>query len=115
MLLAIAAIAHYGEKLGAGLSQLVNIFNPTLIMLGGVMRPVLTLCLAQVQQQVADTIVPGMAQPDVQLSPLGLRESAVGAACLAHQAAFDITRVDIANTASRGSKVVSLSFMDKSA
>jgi N-acetylglucosamine repressor len=105
---AIAAISRYGERLGAGLGQLINIFNPNLIMLGGVMRPVLALCLAQLQQSVADSIVPGMDRPDVRLSPLGLWESAVGAACLAHQAAFDISHVDLATTSVRSGKVVSL-------
>lgn len=71
-------------------------FNPTTIMLGGVMRPVLETILSEVRLQVAANIVPGTAMPELRLSALGEFECSVGVACLAHHHAFDLSRIDLA-------------------
>ena len=88
---AIAAIGSLTHYLSLGLVTLINTFNPTTIMLGGVMRPLLERCLADVQSEVARSVIPGTSIPDVRLSHLGVIECAVGAATIAHHNAFDIS------------------------
>ena len=90
------ALSSIGHHLAMGIVTLVNIFNPTTIMLGGVMRPVLETILPDVRMQVAADIVPGTAVPELRLSALGEFECSVGVACLAHHHSFDLSRVDLA-------------------
>jgi predicted NBD/HSP70 family sugar kinase len=96
---ALAAIDSFSHYLSLGIISLVNIFNPTTIMLGGVMRPVTEWGLEAIQAQVANGIVPGIKIPEVRLSLLGNYECAVGAAALAHHHAFDISKVDLSSQA----------------
>ncbi len=94
---AIIAIDHLAERLGRGIVSLVNIFNPTTIVLGGVMRPVIERMLPVIEGVVAAGVVPGMRVPDLRLSALGLYECAIGAATIAHHRAFDLSNVDLAD------------------
>jgi predicted NBD/HSP70 family sugar kinase len=84
----LESLYHY---LSLGVVSLVNIFNPTVVMLGGSLRPVLVKGLSDIQRQVAEAIVPGMTVPDIRLSAHGNLECAIGAATLAHHHAFDIS------------------------
>jgi len=92
---AIAAVDSVAHFLSLGIISLVNIFNPSTIMLGGAMRPVLEERLDTIQARVAKSIVPGTRVPEVRLSQLGQFECAVGAATIAHHHAFDISNVDV--------------------
>lgn len=92
---AVAALSSLIRYLARGIVTLVNVFNPTSIILGGVMRPVIERCLAELRQFVETGIIPGIKLPEVRLSALGEAECAVGAACLAHHRAFDLSRVDL--------------------
>ncbi|MCX5480022.1 ROK family transcriptional regulator [Kaistia geumhonensis] len=87
---ALAAIETLARHLARGIVVLVNIFNPTTVVLGGVMRPILPLVLPLVERDVAEHIVPGMRMPEFRLSSLGIFECAIGAATLAHQRAFGL-------------------------
>lgn len=93
--LASDAIGLFSHYLAQGIVTLVNIFNPTLIELGGVLRPVIGHCLLDVQTHVKAGIVPGTTVPEIQLSRLGLFECAIGAATVVHHHAFDISHVNL--------------------
>lgn len=91
----LAAVADFGCGLTRGIVTLVNIFNPTTIILGGPLLPVAALCVAAVSDGVTAGVVPGMVVPDIRLSRLGRQECAVGAATIAHHHTFDISYMDI--------------------
>jgi predicted NBD/HSP70 family sugar kinase len=94
---ALAAIETLGHHLARGIVALVNIFNPTTVVLGGVMRPILPRLLPILERDVGERIVPGMRMPEFRLSSLGLFECAIGAATLAHQRAFGLPELGIAD------------------
>ncbi|MBY5406451.1 ROK family transcriptional regulator [Rhizobium leguminosarum] len=94
---AIAAIGSFTHWMGLGIVSLVNLFNPSIVILGGVMRPVIDYALDNVRGEVRSGIILGIPLPDVRLSELGKLECAVGAATIAHHHAFDISRVDVAD------------------
>ena len=96
---ALRATESLAAHLSMGLASLVNVFNPSQVILGGAMRPVLECCLADIQADVARRIIPGTRMPDIQISHLGAFECAIGAACVAHHKAFDISNVEIGTTA----------------
>lgn len=89
---AIDTIIRYSSR---GIIALVNIFSPTLIILGGSMRPVFEYSLERVAQGISGGLVPGIAVPEIQLSQLGLFECAIGAASIAHHKAFDLSNIDL--------------------
>jgi predicted NBD/HSP70 family sugar kinase len=92
---AVAAIDSLSHYLSLGIITIVNIFNPTTIIIGGVMRPIFERRLTAIQASVADGIVPGTRVPQVQLSSLGTLECAIGAASIAHHHAFDLSRLNL--------------------
>lgn len=92
------ATESLATHLSMGLASLVNIFNPSQIILGGAMRPVLECCLDDLKHDVARRIIPGTRMPEIQISHLGPFECAIGAACVAHHKAFDISNVEIGTT-----------------
>ncbi|MDR2051803.1 MAG: ROK family protein [Treponema sp.] len=93
---AVRAIAHY---LARGISALINIFNPTTIILGGAMIPIFEYGLDQIRAGISGGLVPGIPLPEIQLSQLGLFECAIGAACIAHHKAFDLSNIDLTESA----------------
>jgi predicted NBD/HSP70 family sugar kinase len=93
---AIETICHH---LATGIQTLVNTFNPSTVILGGAMSPVVQAGLDQLRAKVTKGIVPGMKVPELRLSGLGEFECAIGAATLAHHRAFDISAIDVAGRA----------------
>ena len=96
---AIAAVRKLEAFLATGMASLINIFNPSDIVLGGMMRPVLELGLDRLRRAVAAGIVPGMTPPAIALSRGSLFECAVGAAAIAHHQQFDATAISLEGTA----------------
>jgi len=93
---AVRKLAHY---LAIGMVNLTNLFNPSDIVLGGTLRPVLELSLDTLRQQVAAGIVSGVKPPAIVLSQSDLFECAIGAAAIAHHEQFDTTALSLAATA----------------
>jgi N-acetylglucosamine repressor len=85
-----AAIDRLLHFLSIGLINLSNIFNPSDIVLGGALLPVLEFGLETLRMGLAEGIVEGMRVPSLELSKRGEYECAIGAAALAHQRAYDI-------------------------
>jgi predicted NBD/HSP70 family sugar kinase len=78
---AAAAIRHVGEWLGIGVGNLVNIFNPEVVVFGGLLRDVLPAVDAQLHMMLRTT---GLSAPREQvrlMSPgLGADSTLLGAA-----------------------------------
>ncbi len=96
---AIQAVSLLAGHLATGLVSLVNIFNPSQIVLSGSLRPVLERCIESLHDLVARRIIPGTRIPDIDLSHLREFESAIGAACISHHKAFDVSTIEIGTPA----------------
>jgi predicted NBD/HSP70 family sugar kinase len=89
------ALEQFTHWLSLGIISLINIFNPSTVILGGVMRPVIERTINAIRGTIRSGIISGVPMPDVRLSELGRFECAIGAATIAHHHAFDISRVEI--------------------
>ena len=99
---AVAAVRRLEAYLAIGMINLANIFNPSDIILGGAMRPVLELCLDRLRQAVAERIVAGIKPPAIALSTDNMFECAIGAAAIAHHEQFDATAISLAGAGNAG-------------
>ncbi|WP_327590496.1 ROK family transcriptional regulator [Nonomuraea sp. NBC_00507] len=78
------ALSRIGEWLGLGLANLVNIFNPELLIFGGMLREVYLGSAAQVRTQLAlHAMAPQRERLRLRTSALGDAATLVGAAELA--------------------------------
>jgi predicted NBD/HSP70 family sugar kinase len=94
---ALRTVRSFSRQLSRGIIALVNIFNPTTIILGGLMSPILALCLDDIRSRIAAGIVPGTRVPEVRLSVLGILDCAIGAASIAHHHLFDISNFELSD------------------
>jgi N-acetylglucosamine repressor len=92
---AVAAARKLAMHLAIGMVNLTNIFNPSDIVLGGTMRPVLELCLDDLRRAVANGIVAGISPPKIALSQNDAFECAIGAAAIAHHGQFDTNALSL--------------------
>jgi len=90
-----AAVERLGVHLATGIISLTNIFNPSDIVLGGAMLPVLAVGLERLRATVAAGIVAGMQAPNIALSGGDAFECAIGAAAIAHHAQFDVSALSV--------------------
>lgn len=96
---ATAAVERLTAHLATGIISLTNVFNPSDIVLGGAMRPVLALGLERLRDVVAGGIVAGMPPPKIALSAGDPYECAIGAAAIAHHAQFDVSALSVGGQA----------------
>lgn len=96
---ASAALHELESHLAAGMVSLANIFNPSEIVLGGAMRPLLEHSIDRLRNAVAAGVVPGVAPPAITLSRGEVFECAIGAAAIAHHLQFDEAAIALQGTA----------------
>ena len=94
-----AAVQELETHLAVGMVNLCNIFNPSDIVLGGSLRPILALCLENLREAVKRGIVPGLQSPNINLSRISQYECAIGAAAICHHAQFDTTSLSLTGNA----------------
>ncbi len=92
---AARTVRAFAQALSRGIVALVNVFNPTTIILGGLMNPILELCLDDVRAHVAAGIVPGVEIPELRISVLGIFDCAIGAASIAHHHLFNVSDLEL--------------------
>lgn len=91
---AAALIKGFGRSLGAGLVSLTNIFNPSLIVIGGAAAAAGELLLAPARRVIAERATqPARDEVDVVGAALGADAGLFGAAALAAELAADRGRV----------------------
>lgn len=96
-----AAVQRLETHLAVGMVNLCNIFNPSDIVLGGSLRPILALCLETLRDAIKRGIVPGLQSPNINLSRISQYECAIGAAAISHHAQFDTTSLSLTGEVSR--------------
>jgi len=78
-----AAVDQAGEWLGLGLANLVNLFNPEVIVLGGHLRLLLPLVEAQVREQVSHALSAARDQVRLEIPALDADSTLIGASEIA--------------------------------
>jgi glucokinase len=82
---AVAVLDELSEWIGVGLANLVNIFDPELIVVGGGLVEAAEFLLPRAQVRVHERVLAGPRRPIVPVVPavLGERAGAIGTALLA--------------------------------
>jgi predicted NBD/HSP70 family sugar kinase len=96
-----SAVQRLETHLAVGMVNLSNIFNPSDIVLGGSLRPILALCLENLRAAVKRGIVPGLQSPSINLSRISQYECAIGAAAISHHTQFDTTSLSLTGASTR--------------
>lgn len=89
------AVDELSDHLAKGLINITNIFNPSEIVLGGAMRPILAEVCEAMKRPIKRGLIPGMTVPVLTVSKLGEFECAIGAAATAHHQEFDLSNLDL--------------------
>ncbi|MBN8954752.1 MULTISPECIES: ROK family transcriptional regulator [unclassified Rhizobium] len=92
---AIETIDHFVHWLVQGLVSLVNLYNPSVVFLGGPVSRLAQAAIDRISEGVGRGIVTGIPAPALMLSTLGPQEGAIGAAAIAHHHTFDISRLGL--------------------
>lgn len=92
---AIETIDSFVHWLVLGLVSLVNLYNPSVVFLGGPLAKLAEAAIDRISEGIGRGIVTGIPAPTLMLSTLGSYEGAIGAASIAHHHTFDISRVGI--------------------
>lgn len=83
------ALAEAGALLGLGVANLVSIFNPEMVVLGGPISAAQEFLLPLVREAVSETTMPEIRQQvQIVASPFGADASVVGAVALVVEAIF---------------------------
>jgi predicted NBD/HSP70 family sugar kinase len=82
--------ADWGKWLGRGLSHIVNVLNPGLVIIGGSIGRIYPFVASQVEATVRAAIRSDHQMPKVEMSELGDEGPALGAALILHQRMFSV-------------------------
>jgi predicted NBD/HSP70 family sugar kinase len=93
----LTTVRSFSRQLSTGIVGLVSIFNPTTIILGGMMRPILPGCLDDMRSRVAAGSSPAPKSLRSRLSVLGILNCAIGAASIGHHHLFDISNFELSD------------------
>lgn len=92
--LALQVVHEAAESLGIAVAGMLNLMNPTLVILGGELARVGELLLEPLRERIRGrTLVSSLAACEVRTSDLGPRSVAVGAATLVLEAALNDPRL----------------------
>lgn len=77
-------VSHYVKRLGIGIVNVVNIFRPQLVLLGGELSPLLEPLLPELQEQMKKSCFGGADSecPVIEIAALGNQAGVIGAASL---------------------------------
>ena len=93
---AIEALAETGSLLGLGVANLISLFNPEMIVLGGPLSAAAPFLLPAIEEAAGNTVIPDIfEQVEILVSAFGPDASVMGAAALVVEALLsNPTRVD---------------------
>lgn len=78
------ALGHIGDWLGIGVANLINLFNPGVVIFGGTLREVFPAAAPQVRRRIAANVLPvSRDKARLTVSALGYDATLIGAADLA--------------------------------
>jgi predicted NBD/HSP70 family sugar kinase len=86
---AVAGVRRVGRDLGTGVANLVNVFNPAIIVFGGAVRHVFVMTEPEVREAVRSALVAPAEQVRLAAAGLGDDSVAIGAAELAFDRLLD--------------------------
>jgi glucokinase-like ROK family protein len=87
--LAVQIVQEAAQYLGVAITSIVNLFNPSMIIIGGSLSRVGDLLLEPIREKVKSTnLVPSISPTDISISKLGTQATAIGAATLALEETF---------------------------
>ena len=91
--LALRVVRETAEYLGIAVSGLLNIMNPSLVVIGGDLANLGDLLIVPLREMVQQrTLVSSLAAADIKVSDIGPQSVAVGASTLILQAALEDSR-----------------------
>jgi glucokinase-like ROK family protein len=86
----LEALGESGSALGLGVANLINIFNPEMVVIGGPLAAAGTYLLPTIEAMVEKTVLPEIrAQAQIVLSAFGTDASVIGAVALVVEAILD--------------------------
>ena len=87
---AVRTAEDWGEWLVRGLSHIVNLLNPDLIIIGGSVGHIFPFVASQIRDALRATLRSDEQMPRIEMSELGVEGPALGAALLLHQKMFSV-------------------------
>jgi glucokinase len=79
------AILRGAEYLGVGITTLINLFDPDMVVVGGGIANLGSPYFERVRQVVSERVLPSLVETPILPAQLGERANLVGAACIAWQ------------------------------
>ena len=75
------ALRHIGDWLGIGVANVINLFNPGVVIFGGTLSEVFPVCASHVRSRIAANVLPiSRDKARLRVSALGYDATLIGAA-----------------------------------